>query len=92
MGVTQYLEEVSAGVEKETKEMVEELEKQLKQIKGVDSWGSVDFNDLCLHLGLKFPPRFKCPDFEKYDGKGCPYAHLRIYGVAMLNMEMMITF
>lgn len=79
----QYEEEVSATVDKETKDKVEELERQLKQIKGTDSLGNVNFSDLCIYPGLKFPNKFKCPDFEKYDGKSCPYAHLKVYGVAM---------
>lgn len=45
--------------------------------------GSVGFNDLCIHPGLKFPPEFKYSDFEKYDGRDCPYPHLRLYDVAM---------
>lgn len=76
-------EEIPAAIDKETKDKVEELERQLKQIKGTDSLGSVNFSDLCIHPGLKFPTKFKCPDFEKYNGKSCPYAHLKVYGVAM---------
>lgn len=45
--------------------------------------GSVSFSDLCIHPGLKIPTKFKCLDFEKYDRKSCPYAHLKVYGVAM---------
>lgn len=66
LDMLQYEEEISTGVDKEKKEKVEELERQLKQIKGTDSLGSVNPND--LHpLGLKFPAKFKYPEFEKYD-------------------------
>lgn len=51
--IQQYEEEISIGVDKETKDKVEELERQLKQIKGTDSFGSVNFNDLCIQPGLK---------------------------------------
>lgn len=27
--------------------------------------GSVNINDLCIHPGLEFPSKFKCPGFEK---------------------------
>lgn len=37
---------------KEMKENVGELEKQLKQKKGADSLGSVNFCDLSIHRGL----------------------------------------
>lgn len=33
--------------------------------------------------GLKFPAKFKCPDFKKYHGKSYPFAHLKVYGVAI---------
>lgn len=39
---------MSPEVDKETKHKVEELERQLKQIKDTDSLGSVNFNDLCM--------------------------------------------
>lgn len=73
----QYEEEVSVGVDKETKDKVEELERQLKQIKGEDSLRGVNFNDLCIHHGLKFLTKFRCLDFEKYDGKTSLFATLR---------------
>lgn len=70
---------MSVGVDKETKDKIEELERQLKQTKGIDSLGSVNFNNLCMNLGLKFPTKFKCPRFKKYNGNSCPYAHLKMY-------------
>lgn len=45
--------------------------------------GSVDFNDLRICPGLKFPPNLSVHTFENYDGKGYLYAHLRVYGVIM---------
>lgn len=74
---------MSTGVDKETKDKVEEIERQLKQIKGTDSLGSVHFNNLCIHPRLKFLAKFKCSNFEKYDRKSYLYAHLKVYGVAM---------
>lgn len=74
-------------VNKETKDKVEELERQLMQIKGTISLGSINFSDLCIHLGMKFPAKFKCPDFKKHDGNSCPYAHLKLYGAAMAQYD-----
>lgn len=70
-------------VDKETKDRVNKLERQLKQIKRTYSLGSVNFSNLWNHPGLKFSTKFKCPDFEKYDSKSFFYAHLKVYGVAM---------
>lgn len=53
LDVPQFGEEISTGVDKEAKEKVEELERLLREIKGTDSFGSVIFNDLCIHPGLK---------------------------------------
>lgn len=80
--VPQYEEEVSDTIDKETKDKVEELERQ-KQIKGTDSLDNINFSDLCIHPEIKFPAKFKCPDFKKYDGKSCSYAHLKVYGVVI---------
>lgn len=60
------------------REMKEKVERQLKQIKGNGSVGSFNFNDFSIHPGLKFPAKFKCPNFEKNDGKSYPYAHLKV--------------
>lgn len=49
-------------------------------------WAASIFSDLCIHLGLKFFAK-SCPDFEKYDCKSCPYAYLKVYGVAMAQYE-----
>lgn len=52
-------------------------------MKGTDSVGSANFNGLCFHPGLEVSAKFKCPNYEKYVGKSCPYAHLKVYGVTM---------
>lgn len=40
------------------KEKVEELEKQIKQMKRVDSLDNVNVNDLCIHPALNFLKKF----------------------------------
>lgn len=40
---------------------------------------------LCIHPSLN-DHQSKYPDFQTYDGKGCPYAHLRLYGIAMAQL------
>lgn len=78
----QYEEKISSRVDKETECIVEELERQLKQIKATDSLRIVNFSDLCIHPGLEFMAKLKCPNFKKYDGNRFPYAYLKVYGVA----------
>lgn len=36
-----------------------------------------------IHPSFKVPCQDLVPWFEKYDGKSCPYAHLKVYGVTM---------
>lgn len=69
-------------VDKETKHKVKELEKQLKQIKGTNSLGSVNFSYLCT-AWFEVSSKIQCLDFENYGCRSCCYAHLKIYEVAM---------
>ncbi|KAF8393804.1 hypothetical protein HHK36_020002 [Tetracentron sinense] len=55
------------------------MKKKSGDLKGVDTYGNIDLEDLCLHPGSKMPPKFKCPVLSKYNGKGCPLAHLKLY-------------
>ncbi|KAF8393864.1 hypothetical protein HHK36_020062 [Tetracentron sinense] len=60
-------------------ELRSELRSEVRQLKGVDTYGKIDLEDLCQHPGSKMPPKFKCPELSKYNGKGCPLAHLKLY-------------
>ncbi|XP_058726213.1 uncharacterized protein LOC131597537 [Vicia villosa] len=39
----------------------------------------MDISDLGLVPGVRVPPKFKVPDFEKYKGNTCPKTHVRAY-------------
>ena len=55
------------------------LDKKLKEIKGVNEFGSVDPRELCLVPDLVIPPNFKMPKLGGYDGTKCPENHLATY-------------
>ncbi|XP_070049807.1 uncharacterized protein [Nicotiana tomentosiformis] len=55
------------------------LEQNIKNIQGLGGHKSVSFSNLCLFPHIHFPPGFKTPKFEKYDGHGDPIAHLKKY-------------
>ncbi|XP_019413566.1 PREDICTED: uncharacterized protein LOC109325580 [Lupinus angustifolius] len=38
---------------------------------------------MCLVPDVVFPPKFKTPEFEKYDGTSCPKSHLHMYARKM---------
>ncbi|KAA0063248.1 Gag-pro-like protein [Cucumis melo var. makuwa] len=51
------------------------LEERLRAIEGADMYGSIDATQLCLISNVVIPPKFKTPDFEKYNGTTCPKSH-----------------
>jgi len=58
---------------------VETQTEKLCIIEGSSVHGSVDQDNLTNFLQVIMPPKFKAPEFVKYDGTGDPYANLRIF-------------
>lgn len=54
------------------------LEKQLRRLHGTEVY-STRFSDLCPFPYVRLPDKFKIPEFEKYNGRGNPIAHLKSY-------------
>ncbi|TYK08542.1 Gag-pro-like protein [Cucumis melo var. makuwa] len=52
---------------------------KLRAIEGADMYGSIDATQLCLISYVVIPPKFKTPNFEKYNGTTCPKSHLVMY-------------
>ncbi|XP_058741904.1 uncharacterized protein LOC131614320 [Vicia villosa] len=53
------------------------LEERMRAMEGQRL--GMDINDLGLVPGVRVPPKFKVPDFEKYKGNTCPKTHVRAY-------------
>ncbi|XP_014503397.1 uncharacterized protein LOC106763751 [Vigna radiata var. radiata] len=58
---------------------LESLEVRMRAVEGVESYGFGDAARLSLVPGLKIPPKFKAPEFEKYKGNTCPKSHVTMY-------------
>ncbi|KAK8671021.1 hypothetical protein V6N13_037632 [Hibiscus sabdariffa] len=68
--------EDKSKVEKKLEERCEKLEEIIRSMQGVNTYGGLDARELSLVSDLEMPPKFKAPDFEKFDGTSCPSAHL----------------
>ncbi|XP_058754437.1 uncharacterized protein LOC131627615 [Vicia villosa] len=53
------------------------LEERMRVMEGQGL--GMDISDLGLVPGVRVPPKFKVPDFEKYKGNTCPKTHVRAY-------------
>ncbi|KAK8534633.1 hypothetical protein V6N12_057277 [Hibiscus sabdariffa] len=51
----------------------------IKSMQEVNACGGIDARELSLVSGLEVPPKFKTPDFEKFEGTTCPSSHLTMY-------------
>ncbi|KAA3482862.1 WAT1-related protein [Gossypium australe] len=48
------------------------LEEKFRAMESVDYLCGVDAKELSLVPDLVLPPKFKTPEFEKYNGTNCP--------------------
>ncbi|XP_052882276.1 uncharacterized protein LOC128290602 [Gossypium arboreum] len=75
-----------AGIEKAKVELARQLEvrykwleEKLRVMENADYHRGVDAKDLSLVPDLVLPPKFKTPEFEKYNGTSCPKAHITMF-------------
>ena len=53
------------------------LEERIQAIEGGSHYKDPD--KFCLFPDLSIPPKFKAPEFKRYDGSTCPEMYLRYY-------------
>ncbi|KAE8691531.1 hypothetical protein F3Y22_tig00110890pilonHSYRG01710 [Hibiscus syriacus] len=64
---------------KKMEEKIRMLEDQIKMAQGDHDYYGVDAIELSLVPDLVLPPKFKVPEFEKFDGNSCPSAHITMF-------------
>ncbi|KAK6784260.1 hypothetical protein RDI58_017714 [Solanum bulbocastanum] len=55
------------------------LEDAMRSLCGLGSNQSVRYEELCAFPEVELPPSYKIPKFEKFDGSGNPFFHLKVY-------------
>ncbi|XP_058732626.1 uncharacterized protein LOC131604182 [Vicia villosa] len=65
------------GFPHDAERMFRGLEERMRAMEGQGL--GMDISDLGLVPGVRVPPKFKVPDFEKYKGNTCPKTHVRAY-------------
>ena len=63
----------------QVKSQVETLTKKLRIIEGSSTQGSIDLDSLTNFPQLVMPPKFKAPEFIKYDGTEDPCVYLCMF-------------
>jgi hypothetical protein len=58
---------------------IDSLEEKIRLMQGLNSFGNTDFSSMSWFPNMTVPPKFKAPEFEKYNGRGDPMIHLQMY-------------
>ncbi|XP_019434187.1 PREDICTED: uncharacterized protein LOC109340878 [Lupinus angustifolius] len=64
-------------------EKLSSLEERLRAIEGASCPDLKNAFEMCLVPDVVLPPKFKVPEFEKYNGTTCPKSHLHMYARKM---------
>ncbi|KAL3516342.1 hypothetical protein ACH5RR_023244 [Cinchona calisaya] len=66
-------------IDHEFLQRMERFDDFIKESQGMDKYGGIAYDDLCFFSNAQLPPKFKIPDFAKYDGNGDPIVHLKMF-------------
>ncbi|XP_060211969.1 uncharacterized protein LOC132639546 [Lycium barbarum] len=58
---------------------LQSLEDAMRGLRGLGSNQSVRYEELCAFPKVEWPPSYNIPRFEKFDGSGNPFFHLKVY-------------
>uniref|UniRef100_A0A2N9FB53 Retrotransposon gag domain-containing protein n=1 Tax=Fagus sylvatica TaxID=28930 RepID=A0A2N9FB53_FAGSY len=66
------------GKDSQLDSKIDSLEEKIRLIQGLNSFGNTDFSSMSWFPNMTVPPKFKAPEFEKYNGRGDPMIHLQM--------------
>ena len=64
------------GKDSQLDNKIDSLEEKIRLIQGLNSFGNTDFSSMSWFPNMTMSPKFKAPDFEKYNGRRDPMIHL----------------
>ncbi|XP_038994303.1 uncharacterized protein LOC120118292 [Hibiscus syriacus] len=64
---------------KESNKQLEQLMEEVRVIKECSNLYEIETKELSLVPDLVLPPKFKMPNFEKFDGMKCPSTHITMF-------------
>ncbi|XP_017609608.1 uncharacterized protein LOC108455571 [Gossypium arboreum] len=76
---------VRAKFSKRLEDRYKWLEEKFRALESANYHCGMDAKDLSLVPDLVLPPKFKMPEFEKYNGTSCPEAHITMFFWRMIG-------
>uniref|UniRef100_A0A2N9GKE5 Uncharacterized protein n=1 Tax=Fagus sylvatica TaxID=28930 RepID=A0A2N9GKE5_FAGSY len=76
------------GKDSQLDSKIDSLEEKIRLIQGLNSFGNTDFSSMSWFPNMTVPPKFKAPEFEKYNGRGDPMIHLQIRMVLTVEEDL----
>uniref|UniRef100_A0A2N9HJI6 Retrotransposon gag domain-containing protein n=1 Tax=Fagus sylvatica TaxID=28930 RepID=A0A2N9HJI6_FAGSY len=67
------------GKDSQLDSKINSLEEKIRLVQGLNSFGNTDFSSMSWFPNMTVPPKFKAPEFEKYNERGDPMIHLQMY-------------
>ena len=67
------------GKDSQLDSKIDSLEEKIRLIQGLNSFGNTDFSSMSWFPNMTMSPKFKAPDFKKYNGRRDPMIHLQMY-------------
>jgi hypothetical protein len=66
------------GKDSQIDSKIDSLEEKIRLMQGLNSFRNTDFSNMSWFPNMTVPPKFKAPEFEKYNGRGDPMIHLQM--------------